>query len=38
MENLAIGNDSINHKIGTSGQFGYPYNLDTKRGPTHALL
>jgi hypothetical protein len=33
MEKLSYtigGNDSINHKIGTSGQFGGLYNLDTQ--------
>ena len=30
-----IGNDSINHKIGTSGQFGGLYNLDTQKMGSH---
>jgi hypothetical protein len=30
-----IGNDSINHKIGTSGQFGGLYNLDTQNMGSH---
>ncbi|WP_316945172.1 hypothetical protein [Flavobacterium sp. ACAM 123] len=31
----SIGNDSINHKIGTSGQFGGLYNLDTQNMGSH---
>lgn len=33
--NYSIGNDSINHKIGTSLQYGGLYNLDTQKMGSH---